>query len=300
MLTSHRNSITSASASALESHVRKLAEEIGPRHILRPDALAAARDYIRDQWRAEGYVVETQEYTVRDILCMNVIVTLPGIALPDQVLLAGAHYDTVPRSPGADDNASGVAGLLELGRRLSACRPRRTIRLVAFVNEEPPFFYWSQMGSARYARAARQRGEDIRGMFSLEMLGYYTDDRRSQRYPPFLGRGRPDCGNFIAFVANLRSRLLLKRALAAFQASSDFPVESTAAFGWLPGINWSDHLNFWRCGYPALMITDTAFFRNPYYHSPEDTPEKLDYRRTAAVVEGIAGMLAKLADDESL
>ena len=148
---SHRTetSITSASASALESHVRKLAEEIGPRHILRPDALAAARDYIRDQWRAEGYVVETQEYTVRDILCMNVIVTLPGIALPDQVLLAGAHYDTVPRSPGADDNASGVAGLLELGRRLSACRPRRTIRLVAFVNEEPPFFYWSRDGQRK-------------------------------------------------------------------------------------------------------------------------------------------------------
>ena len=165
------NSITSASASALENHVRKLAEEIGPRHILRPEP-SRRRDYIGDQWRAEGYVVETQEYTVRDILCMNVIVTLPGIALPDQVVLAGAHYDTVPRSPGADDNASGVAGLLELGRRLSACRPRRTIRLVAFVNEEPPFFYWSQMGSARYARAARQRGEDIRGMFSLEMLGY--------------------------------------------------------------------------------------------------------------------------------
>src|SRR3954447_7745957 len=245
MPASRGNAANSALASALESHVRKLAGEIGPRHVVRPHALAAARDYIRDQWRAEGYVVETQEYTVRRMLCMNLIMTLPGISLPDQAVLAGDHYDIVSHSPGADDNASGVAGVLELGRRLSICRPGRTIRLVAFVNEEPPFFYWSQMGSARYARAARQRGEDIRAMFSLEMLGCYTDEARSQRYPPFLGRGRPDCGNFIAFVANLRSRLLLKRSLTAFQASSDFPVESTAAFGWLPGISWSDHLNFW-------------------------------------------------------
>ncbi len=294
------NAVTPISASALEGHVRKLAEEIGERHVLRPHSLAAARDYIRDRWQAEGYVVETQEYDAKEVPCVNLIVTLPGTRSPGQVVLMGAHYDTVPGSPGANDNASGVAALLELGRRLSACRPGRTIRLVAFVNEEPPFFFWEQMGSAIYARAARQRSEDIRAMFSLEMLGCYTEEPGSQRYPYFLGRGRPDCGNFIAFVSNLHSGRLLKRALAAFKASIDFPVESTAAFGWLPGINWSDHLNFWRCGYPAIMITDTAFFRYRYYHSPEDTPEKLDYHRMAAVVEGLAGMVVKLADDEGL
>lgn len=294
------NRTISVSALELERHVRTLAEEIGPRHIVRPHALAAARDYICNQWQAGGYVVEMQEYKARNIPCMNVIITLPGISSPEQILLAGAHYDTVPRAPGADDNASGVAALLELGRCLAGYQPGRTIRLVAFVNEEPPFFYWSQMGSAVYARAARQRGEDIRAMFSLEMLGCYSEEPRSQRYPPFLGRGRPDCGNFIAFVANLHSRPLLKQALAAFRTGSDFPVESTAAFGWLPGINWSDHLNFWRSGYPALMITDTAFFRYRYYHSPQDTPEKLDYGRMASVVQGIGGMLVKLADEGSL
>jgi hypothetical protein len=156
------------------------------------------------------------------------------------------------------------------------------------------------MGSAVYARAARRRNEDIRAMFSLEMLGCYKDEPRSQKYPPLLGGGRPNRGDFIAFVANLRSRPLLDRALMAFKANTDFPIEGTAAFGWLPGVSWSDHLSFWRLGYPALMITDTAFYRYRYYHTPEDTLEKLDYGRRAAVVEGLAEMLVKLANDEDL
>ncbi|SEO80782.1 Peptidase family M28 [Nitrosovibrio sp. Nv6] len=294
------SSITSISVSALESHVRELAEEIGERHVWLPQSLATARDYIVGQWQAEGHTVETQAYEALDVLCANLSIDLPGTRWPRQVVLVGAHYDTVRQSPGADDNASGVAALLELGRCLSNWRPGRNIRLVAFVNEEAPFFFWEKMGSAIYARAAKRRGEDIRAMFSLEMLGCYRDESGSQQYPPFLGRGRPDRGNFIAFVANLRSRPLLKRALAAFKECTDFPVEGTATFGWLPGVNWSDHLNFWREGYPALMVTDTAFFRYPYYHAPQDTPEKLDYRRMATVVEGLAGMLIKLADDESL
>jgi Zn-dependent M28 family amino/carboxypeptidase len=296
----YENAVTPVTAPALEGHVRKLAGEIGERHVFRPQSLAAARDYIHSCWQAEGYGVETQEYEVMDIPCANLSITLPGTRLPGQVVLTGAHYDTVRGSPGADDNTSGVAALLELSRRLSACRPGRTIRLVAFVNEEWPFFYGGQMGSAVYARAARQRNEDIRAMFSLEMLGCYKDEPRSQRYPPFLGRGRPNRGDFIAFVANLRSRRLLDRALSAFKASSDFPVEGTATFGWLPGVSWSDHLSFWRVGYPALMITDTAFFRYRYYHSSEDTPEKLDYARMALVVEGVAEMLIKVANDEDL
>ncbi|SEK81379.1 M28 family peptidase [Nitrosovibrio tenuis] len=292
--------IIPVSASALEGHVRELAEDIGERHVGRPQSLAAARDYISSQWQTEGHAVEFQEYDALGVPCANLSVALPGIRWPGQVVLMGAHYDTVPRSPGADDNASGVAALLQLSRRLSGCRPSRTIRLVASVNEEPPFFFWEQMGSAIYARAARQRGVDIRAMFSLEMLGCYRDEPRSQQYPPFLGRGRPDRGNFIAFVTNIRSRRLLKYALAAFKVGTDFPVEGTATFGWLPGVSWSDHINFWRQGYPALMITDTAFFRYPHYHSLQDTPEKLDYRRMAAVVEGLARMLIRLADDECL
>ena len=296
----HGNSVAPISASALEGHVRELAEEIGERHVWLPESLAAAEDYIRHQWEAEGYTVETQEYEALDVPCANLSINLPGARWPGQVVLVGAHYDTVRQSPGADDNASGVAALLELGRCLSGCRPGRTIRLVAFVNEEAPFFFFGKMGSVVYARATKRRGEDIRAMFSLEMLGCYRNEPGSQQYPPLLGRGRPNRGDFIAFVANFRSHRLLKRALAAFKERTDFPVEGTATFSWLPGVSWSDHLSFWREGYSALMVTDTAFFRYPYYHAPLDTPDKLDYKRMATVVEGLAGMLVKLADDESL
>jgi hypothetical protein len=137
-------------------------------------------------------------------------------------------------------------------------------------------------------------------MFSLEMLGCYSDARGSQRYPPLFRWFHPDAGNFIAFVANLRSRRLLKRAVSAFRAVSGFPVESTATFGWIPGVAWSDHLSFWRAGYRALMVTDTAFFRNPHYHAPQDTPEKLDYARMAKLTEGLAGMLLGMAEDDGL
>lgn len=288
------------SAEALERHVRTLAGEIGERNVWRPAALGAARDYIREAWRAQGHVVETQDYEAYGVLCSNLWITLPGVRRPGEIVLMGAHYDTVSGSPGADDNASGVAALLEIGRRLAGARPQRSIRLAAFVNEEPPFFFVGKMGSAVYARAAKRRGDDIRAMFALEMLGCYSDAPGSQAYPPGLGRGRPDRGDFIGFVANLHSRRLLKSALSAFRASTAFPVESVATVGWLPGINWSDHLSFWRRGYRALMVTDTAFFRNPDYHSPRDTPEKLDYPRMAAVAEGLAGMLLRLGDEERL
>ncbi len=284
----------------LREHVRKLAGAIGVRNVWRPEALAAARDFIETTWRAHGHAVERQTYTTEGVACSNLVVTLPGRRWPEQVVLAGAHYDTVHGSPGADDNASGVAAVLELGRLLSGARPGRTLRLAAFVNEEEPFFHGDAMGSTVYARAARRRGEDIRAMFSLEMLGCYRDEPGSQRYPPLFRHFHPDRGDFIALVANLRSRRLLKRALAAFRAGSNFPVETTATFGWIPGVSWSDHLSFWREGYRAVMVTDTAFHRYPHYHSAQDTPDRLDYPRMARVVEGLAGMLLRLAEDDGL
>ncbi len=284
----------------LREHVRKLAGAIGVRNVWRPEALAAARDFIETTWRAQGHAVERQTYTTEGVACSNLVVTLPGRRWPEQVVLAGAHYDTVHGSPGADDNASGVAAVLELGRLLAGARPGRTLRLAAFVNEEEPFFHGDAMGSTVYARAARRRGEDIRAMFSLEMLGCYRDEPGSQRYPPLFRHFHPDRGDFIALVANLRSRRLLKRALAAFRAGSNFPVETTATFGWIPGVSWSDHLSFWREGYRAVMVTDTAFHRYPHYHSAQDTPDRLDYPRMARVVEGLAGMLLRLAEDDGL
>ena len=282
-------------ATRLRRHVERLAGEIGERHVLRPAALHAAERYIGEALRALGYEVVRQGYEAQGIDCANLEVTIPGAGRAAGIVLAGAHYDTVPGSPGADDNASGVAAILELARLLREAKPARTLRLVAFVNEEPPFFFWGEMGSRVYARAARARGDDIRVMLSLEMLGCYSDEKGSQGYPPLLGHFYPAQGNYIAFVSNLRSRRALRGVFDAFRAASGFPAEKLAAPALVPGIAWSDQLSFWREGYPAAMVTDTAFHRYRHYHQPTDTPEKLDYGRMAKVVEGLAGTLETLA-----
>ena len=284
----------------LRRHVRTLAAEIGERHVWRPQALHAAADYIRGELAALGYPVAPQAYEVHGVRCENLEVTIPGGARASEIVLAGAHYDTVEGSPGADDNASGVAGLIEIARLLRGARPQRTLKLVAFVNEEAPFFYFGEMGSKVYARAARARGDDIRIMLSLEMLGCYRDAPGSQAYPPFLKWFYPGRGNFIAFVSNLRSRRALAEFTRAFRAHSDFPAERLAAPALVPGLSWSDHLSFWRAGYPALMVTDTAFYRYAHYHQPTDTPERLDYARMARVVEGLARALQALAAGDEL
>jgi Zn-dependent M28 family amino/carboxypeptidase len=281
--------------SRLRRHVVALAADIGERHVGRPRALHAAEAYIAGEFAATGYEVVRQTYVAEGVASSNLEVTLPGGALGNEILLAGAHYDTVPGSPGADDNASGVAALIEIARALRETRCERTVKLVAFVNEEPPFFYWGEMGSRVYARAARARGDDIRVMLSLEMLGCYSDAPGSQRYPPLLGFFYPKAGNFIGFVSNLRSRRALREVVRAFRSASDFPAESLASPALVPGVSWSDQLSFWRAGYRAVMVTDTAFYRYPHYHRATDTPEKLDYARMARVVEGLAGAIATLA-----
>lgn len=279
----------------LRDHVEYLAGELGERSVRRPAILEAAATYIETQWTTQGFEPVGQRYRTHQVECRNVEVTIPGRERPDEIILAGAHYDTVKGCPGADDNASGVAGLLELGRLLRAVDPARTIRLVAFVNEEPPFFFFREMGSMVYAKAAKRRGDDIRVMLSLEMIGYFSDEPGSQRYPLLMRHFYPDRGNFIGFVSNLRSRRQLKQVVGAFRESSDFPVESLASPAFVPGIAWSDQLSFWRQGYPALMVTDTAFHRNPHYHTSEDTPDKLNYPEMARVVNGLAGMMHRLA-----
>lgn len=274
-------------ATRLRRHVERLAGQIGERHVLRPQALHAAERYIGDTLRALGYDVARQNYEAQGVDCANLEVAIDGSERAGEIVLAGAHYDTVPGSPGADDNASGVAAVLELARLLRGATPGRSIRLVAFVNEEPPFFFTRRMGSAVYARAARRRGDDIRLMLSLEMIGCYSAEPASQGYPPLLRRFYPDRGDFIAFVSNLRSRRALRELVQAFRSVSDFPAERLAAPAIVPGVAWSDQLSFWRAGYPAVMVTDTAFYRNPRYHSAFDTPDTLDYEAMARVVEGL-------------
>jgi hypothetical protein len=280
----------------LRSHVAALAQDIGERNMSRPRALRAAATYIREQWRAQGYEVVAHRYSIGGVACDNLEVTIRGRTKPEQVLLIGAHYDTVPGSPGANDNASGVAALLELARDFAHFVPERTLRFVAFVNEEPPFFTTERMGSVVYAKAARARGDDISLMVSLEMIGSYSDRPGSQTYPPMLSYFYPDRANFIGFVSNLGSRRELKALASAFRRHTRFPAESLAAFEWVPGVGWSDHASFWRFGYPAVMVTDTAFHRYAHYHAASDTPDKLVYESMAQVVDGLRGALADLAN----
>ncbi len=278
----------------LRMHVQKLASEIGERNVYCPSALTKSAHYIRQEWTRQGYEVVSQMYEAKGVSCENLEITRWGLSRKQQIILVGAHYDSVAGSPGADDNASGVAALLEMSRFFSSAETDRTVRLVAFVNEEPPFFYWKQMGSMVYARAARKRGDGIQLMISLEMLGYYDKRPNSQRYPPFLRYFFPDRGNFIAFVSNLRSRRQLRSTVNSFRTHSDFPLEHIATLGVVPGISWSDHLSFWRQGYAALMVTDTAFYRNPHYHTARDTPDTLDFEALACVTNGLCQTILEL------
>jgi Zn-dependent M28 family amino/carboxypeptidase len=190
-----------------------------------------------------------------------------------------------------------VAALLELAGMFAAAAPALSVRCVCFVNEESPFFFTREQGSAVYARAARRHADDIRLMLSLETMGSYDDTPGSQGYPPLLRWFYPPRADFIALVSNLRSRAMLRRLAAAFRSVSDFPMESAALPAFVPGVAWSDHLSFWRQGYPALMVTDTAFYRYAWYHSTGDTPEKLDYPRLAAVTRGLFAAVMRLADE---
>lgn len=274
-----------------------LASKIGERNVFNPGALQAAADYITGEWNIQGYQVLAQVYEVQGVKCSNLEITRTGTTWPDEIILIGAHYDSVLGSPGADDNASGVAALLEISRLFAGIEPARSLRFVAFTNEEPPFFFWKKMGSLVYAKKVRARGDNIRLMLSLEMLGCYRDEPGSQHYPPFFRYFYPAQGDFIACVSNFRSRTLMNRFVSAFRARSDFPIEQVASFFWIPGVAWSDHFSFWRQGYPAFMVTDTAFFRYPYYHTPDDTAEKVDYLRMAHVVNGAFSGLRYLLDD---
>ena len=279
-------------AQRLRPHVVDLAGSIGEHNIYHPEALNAAAAYITGQWRQQGYSVRKQSYDVQGLECSNLEITCPGKKHGDEVVLIGAHYDSVLGSPGANDNGSGVAALLELSRLFREVRPTVSLRFVAFVNEEPPFFFWGNMGSMVYAKAAKQRVDNIRFMISLETIGCYKTQHGSQSYPPMLKYFYPDTGNFIAFVSNLSSRGIMRHCVKTFTSVSNFPVQSIATLAIVPGVSWSDHLAFWRQGFKAFMITDTAFYRYPYYHTAEDTPDKLNYVPFADMTNGLFLMLS--------
>ncbi len=279
---------------ALRRDVETLAGDIGERNVYRYPALCAAADFIEQSFEEAGYAVRRQGYDVAGRTCYNLDVEIPGTDRKDEIVVVGGHYDSVMGCPGANDNGTGVAATLALARVFAGRKPSRTLRFVAFVNEEPPYFMTDQMGSLVYAKACRTRGENVVAMLSLETIGYYRDEPGSQQYPLPIGAFYPKTGNFIAFVGNTASRRLIKDVTASFQRQVQFPAESGAFPSVVPGVGWSDHWSFWQAGYPALMVTDTAPFRYPYYHTPQDTPDKVDYEPFARMTAGLALVVEEL------
>jgi hypothetical protein len=281
----------------LMEHVRALSVSIGERHPGRPKALQVAADYVRETWTRDRLAVSEERFEAEGQSVVNVIVEQPGSVRPKEIIVVGAHYDSVPGTPGANDNGTGVALLLEMARTLKDTPVARTIRYVAFVNEEPPYFFTESMGSRVHARGARSRGENVVAMISLETLGYYSSVGGTQAYPFPLGFFYSRTGNFLGVVGNLRSRALVVDFLQRFMAATDFPAEGVATFEWIPGINWSDHWSFWTEGYPAIMLTDTAPFRYPHYHGPHDLPDHVVAPDFAKVSYGIIAALRGLATE---
>jgi Zn-dependent M28 family amino/carboxypeptidase len=282
--------------SELHRHVSALAADIGERNIWRFVSLQRALEYIEARVRDYGYSPTRQTYEVSRLPLSNVEVERAGTDSDAETIVVGAHYDTVGGCPGANDNATGIAAMLELARRFADRPQPRRIRFVSFVNEEPPFFQTPQMGSLVHARAARARGERVAGMFSLETMGYYSTERGSQQYPAEEMRGLyPDVGDFIGFVANEDSRELLETAARAFTARARVPLQAAAMPVGVAGTGWSDHWSYWQAGYPAMMVTDTAPWRYPWYHTPNDTIDKIDFDRFADVVDGLEAVIEALA-----
>jgi len=280
-------------AHQLRADVEVLAGVIGERNVLyKPWQLEKAAAFIETSLAGAGYAVRSQAYRATETPCRNIAAEIRGSSRPLEIVVVGAHYDTVPGSPGADDNASGVAAVLALARHFAGSHPSRTVRFVAFVNEEPPYFWTREMGSLVYAKDCRRRGERIEAMVSMESVGYFG---ASQHYPlPLLGLF-PSTGDFVAFVGNVGSGDLVRRAVAEFRRSGALPSQGAALPNAIPGVGWSDHWSFWQQGYSGIEVTDTAPFRNPHYHTGQDTPDKLDYERLARLTGGMYRVLAELA-----
>lgn len=281
----------------LEADVRTLTERFSPRDVSSREGLDGAASFIASTFVGTGARVEEQTFEVdraghRDVQGVtfrNVVASFGPSNDDAERIVVGAHYDTCGPLPGADDNASGVAGLLELARQLGATRALPTrVDLVAYTLEEPPFFSTTEMGSAHHARALARKGVRVRGMLALEMIGYFSDAPDSQRYPTIAVRPfYPSRGDFIALVGRDDDAPLARTVKSAMLGTGAIPTYSMTGPFTVPGLDWSDHRNYWRAGYTALMVTDTAFLRNSAYHTDRDRPETLDYRRMGAVVRGV-------------
>jgi Zn-dependent M28 family amino/carboxypeptidase len=278
----------------LRSLVQVLGGQIGERNLACYAQLSATAEFIERSLVSVGLRPRRDSYEIEGREFHNVEFEIRGTGA--EIFLLGAHYDSVFGSPGANDNGSGVAALLALARRFAGKATAKTLRFVAFANEEPPHFLTRHMGSFVYASRCKSRGDRISGMISLETIGYFSDAPNSQTYPaPGLGAVYPTTGNFIAFVSNVPSRILLRRVVELFRRYAKIPCQRAALPALIPGVGWSDQWSFWQHGYRGIMVTDTAPFRYPHYHRATDTPDKLDYDRFALVVSGIQAVVARLA-----
>lgn len=278
----------------LETHVRMLSETLVPRDAEHPENLDQVAAYIRREFEQATEHVFDQSYDVQGTTYRNVIALL-GPDTEERIVI-GAHYDTAGPIPGADDNASGIAGLIELAHLLSEVALPLRMELVAFTLEELPYFRTPKMGSAVHAASLKEQGIPVRVMFSLEMIGFFSNAPGSQAFPLSMLRAfYPSEGNFIAVVGKLFQGSTVRHIKRAMRKASPLPVYSINAPRWLPGVDFSDHKNYWEVGYSAVMITDTAFYRNPFYHTKYDTAETLDYSRMAMVVQGVYAAVLAMA-----
>jgi Zn-dependent M28 family amino/carboxypeptidase len=287
--------ISNSSEKALYGHVHALSVIIGSRSLREYGKIRDAERYIRTFLEGEGIPFSLQGYDHEGNRYNNVVVTLEGTSHREESVIIGAHYDTTFGTPGADDNASAVAVLLELCRDLKEYRPARTLRMIFFVLEEPPAFMTPAMGSYVYATQARDRGENVVAMISLEMVGYFNDAEGSQTFPiPGMHWMYPDRGNFIGVVGNVHSRELTLAVSEALKVGSALPVESLVALPFIPGVGLSDHGPFWKMGFRAVMVTDTAFYRNPNYHGENDTIGTLRFDKMSQLVRAMAHVVEYL------
>ena len=284
-------------AVALKQHIEAIAAR--EHNIPNYDELEKVARYIEATLQSQGFAVGRQEFVADGKPVRNIDVTIepPPASSAPEVVVVGAHYDSARNTPGANDNASGAAAVLELARMLRDRdgKSGKRIRLVLFVNEEPPYFGTDGMGSLQYARSLAARGERVVAMYSLETLGFYSSEPGSQRYPAPFGMVFPDRADFVAFVGMLGSRPLLQETMRSFRSHTAFPSIGGVAPRQVPGIGWSDHWAFAEQGFQAVMITDTALFRYPHYHRPTDTPDKVDAQKLARVVKGIERVIRDLA-----
>jgi Zn-dependent M28 family amino/carboxypeptidase len=272
----------------LHEIVTVLAGRIGVRTFRDVERLEQAANHITGQFENFGYQTMKQPFPFAGQTYYNIVAELTGKVSPEKVLVVGAHYDTVRTTPGADDNASGVAGVLGLAKLLAGKPLGKTVRFVAFGLEEPPVYRSRNMGSYHYAQGLKRKNERVEGMICLEMIGYFCDRKGCQHYPlPFMNLKYPNAGNYISIVGNLKSKSFTQSVAQGFGRGTDLPALTLNAPPVVLGIDFSDHWSFYQFGYRALMVTDTAFYRNPHYHAPTDLPQTLDYIRMAKVMKGL-------------